>query len=133
MTEIADHKCLGAGPLRMAVVEYLLLCHKLAVSLEVLRKEVVESCMIEIEVGSGRRMVVKAGCMIETGTGLDSRPEHTGLEGEGCIVYGWFRWVDTKLGVLIQSIHPVALHEKNIHKRVPATNCQTVFPLQKKR
>lgn len=129
--EIAGHKCLGVGFLHMVVVGHLKVCHKLVVSLGVLRKEVVESCMIEIEVCSARRVVGNAGCMIETETETDLHPGHIGLAGEDCIVYEPFRWVDKRLGVPIQSIHPVALHEKNIHKWFPATKCQS-FSYQSK-
>jgi len=64
MAEIADHKCLGVVRLRKVVVERSKACHSLVVSLGVLRK-VVESCMIEIEAGSGSRVVVAVGCTAE--------------------------------------------------------------------
>ena len=81
---VAGHKCLGVGRLRMVVVGHLKVCHRPVVSWGVLRKEVVESCMVEIGVGSGRTMVVKTGA-------IDSRLGHIGLAGEGCIVYERFR------------------------------------------
>jgi len=57
MAEIAGHKCLGVVCLRTTVVGRSKVSHNLVVSLEELHK-VVESCMTEIEAGSGSRIVV---------------------------------------------------------------------------
>jgi hypothetical protein len=122
MAEIAGHKCLGVVCLRTTVVGRSKVSHNLVVSLEELHK-VVESCMTEIEAGSGSRIVVAFDCMIETATAASLRAAHTGLRVEDCIVYVLFRWVGMRLGGLIQSIHPVDHYETNIHKCFLAVQC----------
>lgn len=83
----AGHKYLGAGYLRK--VGRLKACHNLVASLRALRRMVVVSCMIEVEVGSESTIVVKVGCMIEIE--VDSGSGSIGSEGEGCMMNELFR------------------------------------------
>ena len=122
MAEIAGHKCLGVVCLRTTVVGRSKVSHNLVVSLEELHK-VVESCMTEIEAGSGSRTVVVVDCMTEIEIEASLRAGNIDLAAEGCTVYVLFRWVGMRLGGLIQSIHPVDHYETNIHKCFLAVQC----------